>query len=246
MLMTRKLQGTTPAMAPSRSCTGCTISNACQAGGYDRPQLSGLRHVAECTGLLRTADYLFRPLSPVRAIYAVRTGMAKTVAVDIAGRELVMAFHLPGEIIGLDALHRDVHENAVIALEATRFCRFPLHALRHISAQQPELPWYLMNAASKRISHLQMVGGNSRAEERCAAFLVDMHDRRLRLGLSADYLPLPMTRSDIGNYLCLTAETMSRIVGRFQKRGLITPDRHGLKIVDLPALRELGQLLLAH
>ncbi|MHA6203756.1 Crp/Fnr family transcriptional regulator [Dyella soli] len=233
-------------MAPSPTCAGCGHTSVCQASGYDRPELSGLRHVAERIGPLRTGEYLYRPLSPCRAIYAVQTGMAKTVAVDVAGREQVVAFHLPGEMIGLDALDRELHDNAVVALGKTQFCRFPLAAVRRISTQQPEVPWHLVHAASQRISRLQLSGGNALAEERFAAFLVDMRDRRAMLGLSADYLPLPMSRADMGNHLRLTTETVSRLLGRFRLRGLVTLDRHGLHVVDLPALRELGQSLLMH
>jgi CRP/FNR family transcriptional regulator, anaerobic regulatory protein len=233
-------------MSPSPTCAGCGHSSVCQAGGYDRPELSGLRHIAERIGPLRTGEYLYRPMSPFRAIYAVQTGMAKTVSVDISGREQVVAFHLPGEMIGLDAIDRELHDNAVVALGKTQFCRFPFTSIRQLAAAQPEVPWHLMHAASRRISYLQSSGGNYLAEERFAAFLVDLHDRRATLGLSTDYLPLPMSRADIGNHLRLTTETVSRLLGRFRQRDLIQLDRHGLQPLDLAGLRELGQSLLMH
>jgi CRP/FNR family transcriptional regulator len=233
-------------MPPSPTCAGCGHASVCQASGYDRPELSGLRHIAERIGPLRTGEYLYRPLSPFRAIYAVQTGMAKTVAVDVSGREQVLAFHLPGEMIGLDAIDREHHDNAVVALGKTQFCRFPFNAIRQIAAEQPDVPWHLMHAASHRISHLQLSGGNYLAEERFAAFLVDLRDRRATLGLSTDHLPLPMSRADIGNHLRLTTETVSRLLGRFRQRGMIQLDRHGLSLLDLEGLRELGQSLLMH
>ena len=244
MLQTDNRLAGTHRMPPSPSCAGCGHASVCQVSGYDRPQLSGLRHIAERIGPLRTGEYLYRPLSPFRAIYSVQSGMAKTVAVDISGREQVLAFHLPGEVIGLDAVDRELHDNAVVALGKTQFCRFPYSSIRQISTQQPEVPWHLIHAASQRISRLQLSSGNYLAEERFAAFLVDLRDRRATLGLSTDYLPLPMSRADIGNHLRLTTETVSRLLGRFRLRGYITLDRQGLTIVDLPALRELGQSLL--
>jgi CRP/FNR family transcriptional regulator, anaerobic regulatory protein len=246
MLQTHHRQDGAHRMTPSPTCAGCGHSSVCQAGGYDRPELSGLRHIAERIGPLRTGEYLYRPLSPFRAIYSVQSGMAKTVAVDISGREQVLAFHLPGEMIGLDALDREIHDNAVVALGKTQFCRFPFAAVRQIAIEQPEVPWHLMQAASQRISCLQLSNGNYLAEERFAAFLADMRDRRAVLGLSADYLPLPMSRADIGNHLRLTTETVSRLLGRFRQRGFVTLDRHGLHVANLPALRELGQSLLTH
>jgi CRP/FNR family transcriptional regulator len=244
MLQTLQDQDGAPRMSPSPSCAGCGHASVCQASGYDRPELSGLRHIAERVGPLRTGEYLYRPLSPCRAIYAVQSGMAKTVAVDISGREQVLAFHLPGETIGLDSLAREMHENAVVALGKTFFCRFPFGPLRQIAVDQPDVPWHLAHTASQRISRLQSSGGNYLAEERFAAFLVDLRDRRVMLGLSAEHLPLPMSRSDIGNHLRLTTETVSRLLGRFRDRGLVTLDRQGLTIANLPALRELGQSLL--
>ena len=246
MLQTHHRQNDTRRMTPSASCAGCGHAPVCQASGYDRAELSGLRHIAERIGPLRTGEYLYRPLSPFRALYAVQTGMAKTVAVDIAGREHVLAFHLPGEMIGLDAIDREWHDNAVVALGKTQFCRFPFAAVRQIAIEQPQVPWHLMHAASQRISRLQLTGGNYLAEERFAAFLVDLRDRRAMLGLPADYLPLPMSRADIGNHLRLTTETVSRLIGRFRQRRFVTIDRQGLAIADLPALRELGQSLLMH
>lgn len=246
MLHTQHRQDGDTRMIPSPSCAGCGHAAVCQASGYDRPELSGLRHITERIGPLRTGEYLYRPLSPFRAIYAVQSGMAKTVSVDISGREQVLAFHLPGELIGLDALDRELHDNAVVALGKTQFCRFPFPALRQVACEQPNIPWHLVQAASQRIARLQLSGGNYLAEERFAAFLVDMRDRRAMLGLPADHLPLPMSRSDIGNHLRLTTETVSRLLGRFRQRSLIVLDRHGLSILDLPALRELGQSLLTH
>ncbi|WP_430390277.1 Crp/Fnr family transcriptional regulator [Dyella sp. 20L07] len=244
MLQTYQGQDGATRMPPSPSCAGCGHASVCQASGYDRPELSGLRHIAERVGPLRTGEYLYRPLSPFRAIYAVQSGMAKTVAVDIAGREQVLAFHLPGEMIGLDTIDRELHDNAVVALGKTQFCRFPFNAVKQMAMEQPSVPWHLTHAASQRISRLQLSGGNYLAEERFAAFLVDLRDRRAMLGLSSDYLPLPMSRADIGNHLRLTTETVSRLLGRFRQRGFVTPDRHGLQLLDVPSLRELGQSLL--
>lgn len=245
MLQTSRQDGA-PRMSPSPSCAGCGHAPVCQASGYDRPELSGLRHIAERVGPMRTGEYLYRPMSPFRALYAVQTGMAKTVAVDVAGREQVLAFHLSGEMIGLDAVEREVHDNAVVALGKTQFCRFPYPAVRQVAAQQPEVPWHLVQSASQRISRLQLTSGNYMAEERFAAFLVDLRDRRAVLGLPSDYLPLPMSRADIGNHLRLTTETISRLLGRFRERGWVRADRQGLHILDLPALREQGLSLLMH
>ena len=234
-----------PARAPDApGCAGCAHVPACQAGGYGREELAGLRCIVERVGMLRDGEYLYRPRSPFRALYAVQAGMAKTVAVDRAGRERVLAFHLPGEWFGLDAICLGHHDNAAIALGRTRFCRFPYDALRTLAARQPEVQTHLLHAMSRQIHQRQMNGSDYSAEERMAAFLTDLSDRRAMLGLATDHLPLPMSRADIGNHLHLATETVSRLLARFRDAGLIRIERSGLEVLDAEGLREIGEHLL--
>ncbi|MFC4762939.1 helix-turn-helix domain-containing protein [Dyella koreensis] len=225
-------------------CTGCAHASACQAGGYGKDELSGLRRIVEKVGLLRDGEYLYRPRTPFRALYAVQSGMAKTVTVDSAGREQVLAFHLPGELFALDAICLGYHDNAVIALGRTQFCRFPFDSLRCLATTQPDVQWHLMHTMSRQIHQQRLSGGDYPAEERMAAFLTDLSDRRAMLGLRADHLPLPMSRADIGNHLRLATETVSRLLARFRDAGFIRIDRQGLDILDGRALRDVGRHLL--
>lgn len=243
------LQNRAPATRTARApvapgCAGCAHVPACQAGGYGRDELAGLRCIVERVGLLRDGEYLYRPRTPFRALYAVQAGMAKTVTVDRAGRERVLAFHLPGEWFGLDAICLGYHDNAAIALGRARFCRFPFDALRTLAATQPEVQSHLLHAMSRQIHQQRMSGGDYPAEERMAAFLTDLSNRRAMLGLATDHLPLPMSRADIGNHLHLATETVSRLLARFRDAGLIRIERHGLDLLDAPGLRAIGQNLL--
>jgi CRP/FNR family transcriptional regulator len=186
------------------------------------------------------ANNLHRAMPPFRALYTMQAGMAKTMAVDVTGRKQVLAFHLPGETIGMDAMERKVHENAVVALSRTQFCCFPFAAIRHLAVQQPEA--HLVQSAhhAPAVEQRQHHGEGAL---RCVS-LIDLRDCRALLGLSTDFPPLPMSRADIGNHLRLTTESVSRLLGRLRQRHWVRVDRLGLHLLDLPALREQGLSLL--
>ncbi|MGO4702479.1 Crp/Fnr family transcriptional regulator [Dyella sp. 2RAB6] len=226
-------------LAPTR-CSGCAHLPACQAAGYGRPELHGLRCIAERVGLLRDGEYLYRPLAPFHAVYAVQAGMAKTVSVDRAGRERVLAFHLPGELFGLDAIWLGQHDNAAIALGRTQCCRFPFAALRDLANRQPEVQAHLLGAMSRLIHRQSLDAADRSAEERMAAFLVDLHERRVALGCAGALLPLPMSRADIGNHLRLATETVSRLLARYRDAELLRVTRTGVELLDVDRLRQVG------
>jgi len=231
------------ALQPTR-CTGCAHLPACQAAGYGQPELHGLRCIAERVGLVRDGEYLYRPLTPFQAVYAVQSGMAKTVSIDRAGRERVLAFHLPGEWFGLDAIWLGQHDNAAIALGRTQCCRFPFAALRKLATRQPEVQAHLLRAMSRLIHRQHLDAADGTAEQRMAAFLMDLHGRRVALGCAGPLLPLPMSRADIGNHLRLATETVSRLLARFRDAGLLRVTRTGVDLLNPDALREVGQHLL--
>jgi CRP/FNR family transcriptional regulator, anaerobic regulatory protein len=235
-----------PRNSPPGFCVGCAYVAGCEAGGYGKPELSGLRHLVERTGPLRNGEYLYRPSTPVRALYAVQTGMAKTVMVDIVGREKVLAFHLPGEVIGLDAVFQGHHDNAVVALGKTQFCKFPFAAIRQLANRQTNVQWHLMHVSSRQLRQSQLCSGDHPAEERMARFLIDLRDRRAALGLPGDRLPLPMSRSDIANHLGLATETVSRLLARFRDHALIRIDRNGLDLLDSEHWRDREHSPLKH
>ena len=236
----------TPRRAPAAvaGCGGCNHVQTCDAVGRGGDALSGLRDIIERTGLIGHEEYLLRPLTPFRAIYTVQSGMAKTVADDGAGREQVLDFHLPGELFGLDTIGLERHENAVVALGRTQFCRFPIDALMALCAHNTEVQWHLMQNMSRQIRHRQLSCGDYASEVRMAAFITDLSDRRASLFLNAMRVPLPMSRTDIANHLQLAPETVSRLLTRFRTQRLIDIDRQGIDILDGARLRRLGCHLL--
>jgi CRP/FNR family transcriptional regulator len=233
----------TPAL--SLSCGGqeCPHVRACQIGEYEA-ELPTLRDLVVRTKVLQTGESLYHAMSTFHSLYAVREGMAKSVTVDLAGNEHVLAFHLPGEIIGWDAIDAGVHHSAVVALCQTRFCRLPRGEVRELTAKQPEVAWHLMRLASRTIAHQQRMGGNYSAEERLAAFLVDIYDRRVALGFRGDLLPAELSRGDMGNHLRLVPETVSRLLSYFAREGFVARQGHKVAMTNIDALRGIGRALL--
>lgn len=229
-------------MAPSPDCAGCGKAAVCQAAGNNEPELSSLRHVVERTPPIRDRSHLNRSRSPFSALHVVQSGMAMTIDTDREGNQRVLEFHLPGELIGLEGIGSKMHRHAVVALGQAQFCRLPFASVREMAVERPEVMWYLIRVASQQLAHWRLRNTTYRAEVRFAAFLVDMHRRRASLGMPMDYLPLPMSREDIGNYLGMTTETVSRQFSTLRASGMVVVDRKGLRILNVPSLREMGKM----
>lgn len=188
---------------------------------------------------LHRGDYLFRDGERFRSLYVVKTGSVKTYAPSPEGGEQVLGFHLPGEIIGLDAIENDAHACSAKVLETSAICEIPFSRFEELSSSIPSLQHQMYRLLSKEISHdteMLLLLGKKSAEERLAAFLLSMSKRLRKRGLSATDFYLSMSRHEIGNYLGLAVETVSRLFTRFQEEGLLKVDRKHVQLRDLNAL----------
>lgn len=191
----------------------------------------------------RQGDCIYRAGAPYGGAYAVQSGMAKTVGLDLHGHEQVLAFHLPGEVFGLDAQNQHEYANAAIALGRTWFCRFPNTALERFGEDQPQVDAQLRQAAQRLRQRYRLRGNTEgQAEQRLASFLIDLQERRRYQGLRLDRLPLPMSRLDIASYLGMATETVSRSLSRLQKRAFIElVNTSSLRLLDETRLRQLAE-----
>ena len=212
--------------------------------GYDKPTLQALHCLVEHVGPFREGEYLFRANDPFGAIFAVRGGTVKTSVVDTLGREQVLGFYLPGEMVGLNAIHPDHYPCDAIALDSVYLCRFSFPALATLAARIPGIQQQLFRLLSKDIGTASLLAGDFSAEERMAAFLVALADRYAARGFSATAFRLSMPRADIANYLRLAAETVSRVLRRFQDQRLIQVESRDIEFVDAAALRALARNVL--
>ena len=192
--------------------------------GLTDAEMQRLENLTSVKRSFRRGDYLYRNGAAFDALYAVRTGFFKTQVMHEDGREQVTGFQMAGEIIGMDAISNDVHTCDAVALEDSEVCELPFNRLEALSRELPTLQRHLHKIMSREIvreNGILLLLGSMRAEERLAAFLLNLSQRFAARGYSPTAFQLRMTRQEIGNYLGLKLETVSRTLSRFQEAGLI-------------------------
>ncbi|KFN51158.1 hypothetical protein P873_04470 [Arenimonas composti TR7-09 = DSM 18010] len=227
-----------------RFCSTCAFSDACLSQGYDKSSLAELHVLVEHVGPFHEGMHLFREGDEFNAIAAVRAGTVKTYVLDAEGREQVLGFHLPGEVIGLDAIHASRYPCNAVALDTVMLCRFSFPKMALLATRMPGLQAQLFRLLSQDIGKAALLSGDFSADERMAAFLVALSRRFERRGFSATRLHLTMSRTDMANYLRLAPETVSRVLRRFQSEGLVGVDRRELEILDPARLAGLAKAVL--
>ena len=210
----------------------------------EKSALRDLHVLVEHVGPLTPGTYVFREGNSFNAIAAVRSGMVKTSRVDRDGREQVLGFHLPGEIIGLSAIDDERYPCNAIALDTVQLCRFSFPKIAILATRLPGLQKQLFRLLSRDIGHGERLAGDHSADKRIAAFLIGMSRRLAARGFSANRLQLTMPRTDIANYLRLTPETVSRVLRRFQDEGAIQVRRREVELMDCARLESLAAAML--
>ena len=225
-------------------CSTCAFSSACLSEGYQKSDLEQLHVLVEHVGPYAEGTLLFREGDPFNAIAAVRAGMVKTFITDSHGREKVLGFHLPGEVIGLNAIHGDRYPCNAVALNTVMLCRFSFPKMAMLATRMPGLQQHLFRLLSADIGKANLLAGDFSADERMAAFLVSLSRRFAQRGYSPTRFQLAMARTDVANYLALAPETISRVLKRFQADGLLQVDRREFEIIDMEQLEALARDVL--
>jgi len=229
---------------PLRFCTTCAFSQACLSEGMDKRALMDLHVLVEHVGPLHAGEHVFREGDAFEAIAAVRAGTVKTYVVDRDGHEQVLGFHLPGEVIGLDAIDGDRYPCNAVALDTVMLCRFSFPRISMLAARLPGLQQHLFRLMSRDIGRASLLAGDYSADQRMAAFLIGLSRRLAARGFSPDRFQLTMARTDIANYLRLAPETVSRVLKRFQHDGLIHVDRRELELLGRKRLEDMAASML--
>jgi CRP/FNR family transcriptional regulator len=225
-------------------CSTCAFSSACIEQGYDKAHLRDLHVLVEHIGPFAEGEHIFREGDPFEAIAAVRVGTVKTYVNDSEGREQVLGFFLPGEIIGLNAISQSKYPCNAVALDSVQLCRFSFPNIAALAARVPGLQQQLFRLLSEDIGKAALLSGNFSADERMAAFLVALSRRQSARGFSPTRLHLAMTRTDIANYLRLASESVSRGFSRLQDAGIVRVDRREIEIAEPKKLNELARHIL--
>lgn len=235
------LRAVEPAARKS-SCEYCRLNAVCIPEGLDssaRDEFTGLvmQHKKLAAG-----ERLYRAGETFSHLYYVKTGALKSVMLLPDGREQVTGFHLSGDTLGIDAIADNTHPSEAIALEDAWVCAIPFQSLMQMSRRAEQVQNYVQRLLSRELVRDQgvmMLLGRMQAGERVAAFLLGMAQRCKARGLSPHEFTLPMVREDIGNYLGLTLETVSRCLSRFRKAALIEVDNRKLRILDHAGLQQV-------
>lgn len=228
---------------PQTSCSSCRMSQICLPIALEAADVERLDSIIQRGRPLQKGEQVFRQNEPFHAVYAVRSGTLKSYSVSNSGAEQITAFYFPGEILGMEGISNNIHPNTVEALETAAICEIPFELLGDLSIRIPSLQRHFFQLMSQEIAEDQlliiMLSKNS-AEQRVAALLLSIAARYARRKLSSTAFRLSMTRADIGNYLGLTVETISRVFSRFQKNALLSADGKEVVILNPCLLRDVA------
>lgn len=216
---------------PNVCCNAsCRHASACEATRGGDTRLLDMRSVVERVGPFSEGDRLVQPGAPHRAAFTVLTGFAKTV-----GDGRVLAFHLPGELFALDIARSHTHDISVVAVGKTWFCRFPKDATDQLSDDNADIAQHLRHLRRReRRSAPHAVDGS--ALQRVGGFLLDLLRRRRTIEGPGQFVPLPMSREDIGSYLGMSSATVTRMLAKLRAGGSIAIRSDGVEVIDEMAL----------
>ncbi|AXQ15879.1 transcriptional regulator FNR [Shewanella algae] len=224
-------------------CHDCSMGTLCIPFTLNTNELDQLDNIIERKKPIQKGEQLFKSGDPLKSLYAIRSGTIKSYTITEQGDEQITGFHLAGDVIGFDGIHAQSHQSFAQALETSMVCEIPFNTLDELSGTMPKLRQQIMRLMSNEIMSDQgmiLLLSKKNAEERLAAFISNLAARFGSRGFSPREFRLTMTRGDIGNYLGLTVETISRLLGRFQKAGLIEVKGKYITILDLEELDRLA------
>jgi CRP/FNR family transcriptional regulator, anaerobic regulatory protein len=204
--------------------------------------LGRVRVVTEGTAIHRVGD-------PFRSVFFLKSGAAKRMLIQEDGREQILGFPMPGDMLGMEAIDCGAHSTTVIALDLCAIIEIPFEAIEALAAENPavaRLLYHRMSAALRDEHGWMAALGLLNADERVAAFLLDLSQRFSARGFSSRRFMLRMTRAEIGSFLGLTLETVSRVFSRFQKLGLLNVTRRDIELLDMAALSHLAHVQSLH
>jgi CRP/FNR family transcriptional regulator, anaerobic regulatory protein len=222
------------------ACATCNLRELCLPAGVSAEELDSLDELVYVRRKLKRGEALFRERQDFDSIYAVRTGFFKTRVTTEDGRDHVTGFSMAGEILGLDGISHGSHSCDAIAIEDSEVCSIPYTRLEQLSQQLPSLQRHFHKVMSREIvreNGVLLLLGVMRAEERVAAFLLNLSQRLNARGYSATDFHLRMTRDEIGSYLGMKLETVSRVFSRFHSEGLLEVEQKHIRLRDAEGLR---------
>jgi CRP/FNR family transcriptional regulator len=224
-------------------CQDCSISQLCIPYSLNDTELERLDTIIERKKPIQKGQEIFKAGQDMKYLYAIRSGTLKSYTITEQGDEQITAFHLAGDLIGFDAISDGTHPSFAQALETAMICEIPYDTLDNLSVSMPRLRQQILRLMSSEIvgdQNMILLLSKKNAEERLASFIQNLSERFSARGFSPKEFRLSMTRGDIGNYLGLTVETISRLLGRFQKSNMISVKGKYISVLDAELLANLA------
>jgi len=244
-MQTATISRISPQLAPRKfqtNCSNCNLRELCLPMRIGDEDMARVEQIVFARRRLKRGDSLFKAGDAFNALYAIRSGFLKTTVLNADGREQVTGFQMGGELLGLDGIGSGRYNGTAIALEDSEACVLPFALIEELGREIPAIQRNLHSVLSREIVRdhgVMMLLGSMSAEERLAAFLLNLSRRFTARGYSPLDFHLRMTREEIGSYLGLKLETVSRLFSRFQSEGLIEVQQKHVRILDIPGLEEL-------
>jgi CRP/FNR family transcriptional regulator len=232
----------TPVAAIKTQCSSCHLKDICLPCGLTGSEVERLDGLMFGRRKIGAGEVLYREGDKFQFIYAVRSGTFKSSLMLADGREQVSGLHIAGEMMGLDGVAAGRYASSATALEDTEVCAIPYAHLNELAAQSPNLQMVVARLMSREIVRehsLMMLLGSMNAEERLAAFLLNLSQRMKARGYSPCEFHLRMSRAEIGSYLGMKLETVSRTFSAFQQQRLLEVDKKHIRITDLEGLMRM-------
>ena len=233
-----------PGSAAARvTCPSCEERTSCFGHGADASALRQLDQAVERRLSLAAGEYLYRIGDPFRSLYAVRSGCLKNSFRDEKGRDHVMGFHMPGDVVGVGGIETQAYIFDLCALEPSGVCEVPFDKLEALAHRVPALRRNIAKIFGRyrnRDARTQFLRREDSAEARVAGFLLDFCRRFEERGRDPASLRLPMSRADIGDYLGLSAASVGRAFARLGARGIAKVWRRTIKVSSIEGLRSLA------
>ncbi len=231
------------------ACSNCNLRELCLPLGLNAQELVRVDELVATRRIVKRGTSLFHNGEKFTSLYAIRSGFFKTSVTTEDGRDQVTGFQMAGEIIGLDGIVNDLHTCDAIALEDAEVCVMPFERIEEISREVTALQHHVHKVMSREIVRehgVMLLLGSMRAEERLAAFLLNLVQRLQARGFSKTELILRMTREEIGSYLGMKLETVSRTFSKFSEDGVVEVKQRQINIRDAEALKRIVNSQVSH
>lgn len=233
-----------PSVQTREACPGCGLHAWLRPAGLGREEEDQVEALSDHRRPVKRDHYLIHAGAPLDRLYFVNSGSLKSTLPDADGRLQLIGFSLPGEIVGMGAIGTGLHPGNTVALEDTSCCSVRYVDLIALCQDIPALQHHLHSAMSRKIQRnyeLMLMLGSMHAEERLVNFLFDLAHRHAARGYSGSQFRLSMTRQDIGSYLGLKLETVSRLLASLSHDGLLEVDGREINLKDIEGLKQIGE-----